>query len=247
MTGTPTSKSVTATSLFEKINDAFARFDTINVVVGSRQQVNTLVGSSRSTTLLEPRADYRLSGALEYRDRQTNVLFQLIDVAEGKVVWSRVFDGVPDSRGGSAEEGIVLALSNALLQSYGTIRAHDRAKQLASNVGDPRYRCILEAADAVRSVDPAGRERARTCLERLTAIDPGFAVGFAFLAITYNREYQQEYGERARDPLALDNALRRRAAPSSCSRRIPAPTSRCLSCCTTAVTCHRHSPRPKSR
>lgn len=208
VTGTPTSKSVTATSLFEKINDAFARFDTINVVVGSRQQVNTLVGSSQSTALLEPRADYRLSGALEYRDRQTNVLFRLIDVAEGKVVWSRVFDGVPDSRGGSAEEGIVLALSNALLQSYGTIRAHDRAKQLASNIGDPRYRCILEAADAVRSVDPAGRERARTCLERLTAIDPGFAVGFAFLAITYNREFQQEYGERARDPLALDNALK---------------------------------------
>ena len=198
VTGTPTSKNVTATTLFEKINDAFARFDTVNVVVGS----------SQSTTILEPRADYRLSGAIEYRDRQTNVLFRLIDVAEGKVVWSRVFDGVPDSRGGSAEEGIVLALANALLQSYGTIRAHDRAKQLASNIGDPRYRCILEAADAVRSVDPAGRERARTCLERLTAIDPGFAVGLAFLAITYNREFQREYGERARDPMALDNALK---------------------------------------
>ena len=42
----------------------------------------------------------------------------------------------------------------------------------------------------------------------MTAIDPSFAVGFVFLAITYSREYQQEYGERARDPLALDKALK---------------------------------------
>ena len=134
--------------------------------------------------------------------------FRLVDVAEGKVVWSRLFDRVPSSSGGTAEEGIVLSLTNALLQSFSVIRARDRAKHLASNAGDPRYRCILEAADAVRSVDPDQRERARACLEHLTAIDPGFAVGLVFLAITYNREFQQEYGERARDPQLLNMALK---------------------------------------
>ena len=59
VTGTPTPRSVTATSLFEKINDAFARFDTINVVLGSRQQVNALDGSSQSMTSY--RAARRLS------------------------------------------------------------------------------------------------------------------------------------------------------------------------------------------
>ena len=208
VTGTPPPRSVAATLLFEKINDAFARFDTVNIVIGSRQQVSTLTGSSHDMAFAEPRADYRLSSALEYRDGQTNILFKLIDTSEGKVVWSRVFDNVPATVGGAGEERIVISLTNALLQSYGAIRARDRAKHLASSAGDPRYRCILEAADAVRSSDPDQRERSRTCLERLTTIDPGYAVGFAFLAITYNREYQQEYGERVRDPLALDKALK---------------------------------------
>lgn len=208
VTGTPAARSVAPTLLFEKINDAFARFDTINVVTGSRQQVTSLSGSSRDMTLAEPRADYRLSGALEYRDGKTNVQFSLIDSAESKVVWSRVFDNVPATTGGAGEEQIVISLANALLQSYGVIRARDRAKHLASGAGDPRYRCILEAADAVRSSDPNQRVHARECLERLTALDPGFAVGLVFLAITYNREYQQEYGARARDPLALDKALK---------------------------------------
>jgi adenylate cyclase len=208
LTGTPPPRSVAATLLFEKINDAFARFDTVNVVIGMRQQVSTLTGSSHDMALAEPRADYRLSTALEYRDGQTNILFKLIDTAEGKVIWSRVFDNVPATVGGAGEERIVISLTNALLQSYSTIRARDRAKHLASSAGDPRYRCILEAADSIRSFDPDQRERSRTCLERLTTIDPGFAVGFAFLAITYNREYQQEFGERSRDPLALDKALK---------------------------------------
>jgi adenylate cyclase len=159
-------------------------------------------------TLAEPRADYCLSGALEYSEARTTVLFRFIDVAEGKVVWSRVFDRVPATGSGTGEEENILALTNALLQSYGVIRARDRGKHLASNAGDPRYRCILEAADAVRSVEPVFRERARVCLERLTTLDTSFAVGFAFLAIIYNREFQQEYWERHHDPLAPNKALR---------------------------------------
>jgi hypothetical protein len=144
---------------------------------------------------------------LEYREARTIVLFRLIDVAEGKVVWSRVFDRVPATGSGTGEEEIVLALASALLQSYGVIRARDLGKHLASNAGDPRYRCILEAADAVRSVEPVIRERARVCRERLTTLDPSFAVGFAFLAIIYNREFQREYWERRHDPLAPNKAL----------------------------------------
>ena len=34
----------------------------------------------------------------------------------------------------------------------GVIRARDRAKHLASAAGDPRYRCILEAADSLRTL-----------------------------------------------------------------------------------------------
>ncbi len=207
ITGTQGPGGIAAARLFEKINDAFARFDTINVVY--RAPASSPGNPAGAVNPAEPHSDYRLAGVLDYQDVQTNALFRVIDVAQGKVVWSRTFDRIPPSRAqGEAEDFVVVALANALLQSYGAIRSHDRAKHLTSSAGDPRYRCILEAADAIRSNDPATRDRARVCLERLTALDPSFAVGFAFLAITYNREFAQEYGDRVRDPQALDKALK---------------------------------------
>ncbi len=201
VTGLPRPGGVTPSLLFEKINDAFARFDTVNVVYWPRGATDTANAA--------PRSDYRFSGAVDEQGSQASVLFRVADVAEGNVVWSRTFEQISASNEpGAVEERIVVALANALLQSYGVIRARDRAKQLASNVGDPRYRCILETADAIRSFDPVTYERGRECLERLTVSDPGFAVGFAFLALIYNRDFAQEYGERRRDPQALDKALK---------------------------------------
>jgi tetratricopeptide (TPR) repeat protein len=47
---------------------------------------------------------------------------------------------------------------------------------------------------------------ARACLERLTARDPGFAMGFAYLAGVYSREYQYGLGAVS-DASLLDRAL----------------------------------------
>ena len=115
------------------------------------------------------RANYRLSGAIEYIGDAANAWFTLTSSAEGKVVWSRTFESVqPADAEGVTEDSIVISLTNSLLQSYGVIRARDRANQLASNTGDPRYRCILEAADAIRTSDRKTYELARACLEHLT-------------------------------------------------------------------------------
>src|SRR5262245_49762011 len=77
-----------------------------------------------------------------------------------------------------------------------------------SGAGDPRYRCVLAAADAIRPADRREREQARACLEQLTALDPGFAVGFTFLALTCNREFQLGYPLRSGDAPPLERALR---------------------------------------
>jgi tetratricopeptide (TPR) repeat protein len=192
--GSPPPGAIAPERLYAKISDAFTRFDTINV--------------ASDPTAAEPRADYRLSGTVEYVGDATNAWFTLIGSAEGKVVWSRTFDRVqPPGGSGLTEDGIVISLTNSLLQSYGVIRARDRANQLALNAGDPRYRCILEAADAIRTADRITHDMARACLERLTALDPAFAVGFSFLALIYNREFQLEYALRPGDAPALDRAL----------------------------------------
>ena len=200
--GTAPEGGVSAALLFEKVNGAFARFDTVNVVHAPRGTV----GSDGDAPAVS-RADYQLSGAVEYRDGQASVQFRLIDVGESNVVWSRSFDRLPAANEGVTEDHIVGALTEALLQSYGVIRSRDRAKHLVSGAGDPRYRCILEAADSMRTLSHAEHGRARACLEKLTAFDPSFAVGYAFLAMLYGREHQHGVAPRPGEPPALDMAL----------------------------------------
>ena len=159
--GSPSPNAIAAERLHAKISDAFARFDTINVA-SSPVPAN----AAADTPAADPRTDYRLSGAVEYIGDAANAWFTLTSSAEGKVVWSRTFERVqPADAEGVTEDSIVISLTNSLLQSYGVIRARDRANQLASNAGDPRYRCILEAADAIRTVRPAN-PRTRPRLSR---------------------------------------------------------------------------------
>jgi hypothetical protein len=196
------SHPVTVERLRAKIGDAFARFDTINVASGL-----SLAGAG-ATAASAPRSDYVLSGSLEYVGDAANAWFTLASVAEGKVVWSRTFEHIHAPGGtGPTEDSVVIVLTNSLLQSYGVIRSRDRANQLASNVGDPRYRCVLEAADSMQKSDRRLHDAARACLENLTTLDPSFALGFTFLAMLYNREFQLAYDIRPDDP-PLERALR---------------------------------------
>ncbi len=191
VSGTP--GTLSATSLLENIRDAFSRFDTISLIVDPAKGQRT---------------DYRLAGAIDYgADRNASVRFRLIDTANGKIVWSQTFDA--DAGGEKAAENeIVTSLATSLLQSYGVIRSLDRAKQIASGGSDPRYRCVLQAAEALRSQVQDQYVRARSCLEQLTAADPSYAVGFSFLAVLYTREYYLGTGAQPDGQVSLDRALR---------------------------------------
>jgi len=203
--GTPGPRDIAARSLTDSIKDAFARFDTINVASESPP-----AGASGATLPAAVRADYRLSGTIEYADSGTILRFQLIDTAASTIAWTRTIEaGRINGDPGAAEDRVVVALTEALLQSYGVIRARDHAKQLAAPVGDPRYRCVLEAAESFRSFRPTDHQRARACLDRLTATDPSFAVGFEFLAALDIREYAYARGPHTADGdrAILDRAL----------------------------------------
>lgn len=189
---------VSGTTLHEKLCDAFARFDTINIISGADQSAEA--GASYN---------YRLNGSVEFRDDgTTNVHFRLLDSRDGTVVWSRVFERLTTAGGrGAAEDAIVTELAAILLQPYGVIRAHERVRHLATDAGDPRYRCIVEASESFRSFDPTQHVQARACLEHLTASDPSFASGFSYLAAIYFREFQYGYAGQMGDRVMLDRAL----------------------------------------
>ncbi len=194
-TGATDSRSFSAPALFAKIIDTFSRFDGINVVDAADQPRGKI--------------DYRLGGLIEYLDDGTaSVRFDLTDATDEAIVWSKSFERMAVSGDlVGVENSISSNIAVTLLQPFGVIKSRDRAKFLAGGSGDPRYRCLLLAADSFRSFDPDQSTRARSCLEALTEIDHGFGDGFSYLAALDNREFVYGFGKGADDPRALDRAL----------------------------------------
>lgn len=194
--GTSRPQAISDASLFAKLCDAFARFDTINITA-----------SNAPPPAASP--DYQLSGAVDNRDDgTTSVRCRLLDLRDGTVVWSRIFERLTSVGGQSAtEDAIVMELAAVLLQPFGVIRAHEHTRHLSGVAVDPRYRAVVEASESFRSFNPEQHRHARADLERLTAIDPGFAIGFAYLAGIYFRDYQYAYSADSDDPAMLDRAL----------------------------------------
>ena len=194
--GSADGRTITATTLVERLRDAFSRFDAINIVSDAPSGGDAV--------------DYRLLGTIEYHDdHTTTVRFRLLDTASSAVVWTRAFERQVATRDqAAAEEAIVLALAGTLLQPFGVIRSLERIKILASAGGDPRDRCVIESSESLRSFDPSQHERARACLERLTASDPSFAVGLRYLAAIHLREFLFGVGASPNDSPPLERALR---------------------------------------
>ena len=196
-----------ARPLTEKLRAAVARFDTLNVA--GEQADDSGAAASPAPAKSEMMADYQLLGSGEFHaDGSASGRFRLLDVENRTVVWSRNFGPLgPAADYGPLEDSVVEQLAKTLAPPYGVIRSNERLKQLAGGMRDPRYRCILEASELFRSFDAAQHARARSCLEALTARDPGYAMGFAYLASVYTREFQYGLGAASSDPQLLDRAL----------------------------------------
>jgi len=204
VTGTPGAHSILAGSLRDRIRDAFSRFDLVNIIEDGH------VVARGAPQAGARQADYRFGGSIEYApDGTARVGFRVVDTTDNNVVWSQLFDRVTVGEDrAAAEDAIVRQLAPTLLQPFGVIYAHGRSRILATGAGDPRYRCILDAAESFRSFDAGQHERARACLERMTEADSSFAIGFSYLAAIYLREYQYGIGASGTGRSLLDRALR---------------------------------------
>ncbi len=209
VTGTAGPNSISATSLYGRLTSAFSQFDLVNI----RWQLTDAATGPRKDgqpAVSQPHIDYRLSGAIEYDDDGTARLrFLLVDTAANTVIWTRVFEHIRgDDDRAVAENTLVRQLAETLVQPFGVIYSNGRDKSLRIRQGDPRYRCVLDTVESFRSFDSAQHAHARTCLERLTSIDPNFAIGFSYLAAIDLREYLYRLDVRNGETPALDRALR---------------------------------------
>jgi tetratricopeptide (TPR) repeat protein len=192
--GTPRDNTVSAAALRQKMRDAFSRFETINVPADSKK--------------LSQSVDYRLLGFVDYpAESGGRIRLSLLDVADGNVAWTQTFMPLPGEAREALENRIAFEAATMILQPSGVIRARDYNRFLVGGRGDARYRCLLITSDAFRSFYPDAHERARRCLERLIAIDPGFGIGYSYLAGVYNQEWGFGFGKAGDDPGALDVAL----------------------------------------
>jgi TolB-like protein len=207
VSGAPGPLSIAARSLQETLSNAFTHFDLVNVQLEAAD--HSAAAGDAAAPARDANADYRFSGSVEYGDDgAARLLFRLIDVADGSIVWSRVFDRVlgGDDKA-AAEERIVRELAGTLLQPFGVIYTRQRAKVLDGTLTDPRYRCLVDVIDSFSSFEPAQQERGRDCLEQLTTRDSGFALGFSYLAAVYLREYLYDFGTRPGDTPPLERGL----------------------------------------
>ena len=203
--GTADPRSVSASSLHDRLTDAFSRFDLVNIVWEPMRE-GAEVG--RATAVSRPPVDYRFFGTVEYAPGVARIGFRLID-ADGAVVWSRVFEERAEERDAHAsEEAIVRELAGTVVQPFGVIYAYGRRQAANRGAGDPRYRCLLETMESFRSFAPEQTAAARECLEQLTVLDPGFALGWTFLSTIHLREHLYGFDSRPDDVPPLERALR---------------------------------------
>lgn len=205
--GTPGPDSISATSLYTRLNDAFSNFDLVNI----RWQSGGVSAPQRNGQQpdTQSRIDYRLINSIDYYvDGTARLRFALVDTVDGNIIWSQVFDRVAGAKDRAAsEDAVVRQLAETLVQPFGVIYSDGRNKSIRMHLGDPRYRCILETAETFRSFNQEEHLRAQTCLEHFTSVDPNFAIGYTYLAAIDLREYLYRLEIHAANPPPLERAL----------------------------------------
>jgi len=191
VTGRPGNLVINGEALSGRLCEAFALFDMINVI---------------SARPAHGRYEYRLDGAIEYRDDTVALRFRLVDKTNETVIWSRTFEPRADDAAAETEREIILDLATPIAQRFGVIWSHDRVRQFADDGGDARYRSLIDAGEAFRSFDAEAFAGARNELERLIALDRMFAAGYSYMAIIHATGYVHSFSD-PNDITALDRAL----------------------------------------
>ena len=189
-----------------KIRDALVRFDELNVA-SAENRIASADADAESLRSGESRAEasvYRLLLTAECFGRDMDMSFTLVDGPAGPVVWTKRYAWSPDANeSGAAVDRIIGAVAADIAQPFGVIAARERNKP----GNDPRYACLLRALDYMRGFQEGVHEAIRTCLEKSTEVDPTFALGYAALALLYQREFYSGVGARPGDVPAPVRAL----------------------------------------
>ncbi len=199
--GTPAASKITFDGLRRKLTDALAHFDEITVAPANTTFAAAGAGGPSGNK-------YQLRTTAEYRNDSTaSLTFRLVDTGDDKLVdtgddrvlWVQTFNLTQ-----AEDERVVREVATTLARAFGVIHSRERGRL----DHDPRYACVLTMLDYLRGLDAGVYAQARACLERVTRLDPNFAIGFAWLSVIYIREHQYEGFDHPGVSPTLDRALK---------------------------------------
>jgi len=107
--GTPGPRSIAARSLQETLSNAFTHFDLVNIQLESATTRPRPAMKLRRRAIPTPTIDFPARSNMATTARRV-CCYRLIDVADGSIVWSRVFDRVLAVTKSRAESGSCASL-----------------------------------------------------------------------------------------------------------------------------------------
>jgi tetratricopeptide (TPR) repeat protein len=202
--GSSSSSPAEFEGLRNRMRDALARFDEINVASGPAVRGATSRYKRRPPGRVAA-DEYELTERVERNaDGSVNLTFALLDADDNTVVWSQTFRNIsPAGDWDATQDGIVRAVATSIAEPFGVIHAREHGKAAL----DPRLACLIDAVEYVWNFNTDMHAGVRACLERITRLDPNFAPGFAMLQFVYVREFYNDLNFGPSDPLILDRAM----------------------------------------
>jgi TolB-like protein len=154
-------------------------------------------------------ARFVLRGSLRSSPDRIRVTGELVDAATGATLWAESYDrDLTTADILAIQEDVARRVAAAVAQPYGIIfREDSRRTALRPPESLDAYECGLRFYAYRADVGPEAHAAVRACLERAVAREPGYAAGWAMLAVLYLDEDRYLFNRRPDGPPPLDRAL----------------------------------------
>ena len=193
-------------------------------IVGALASIRDLLVISRSSTLRyrgatvdvramgrELGASYALSGSVRRAGPRMRVSVELAETSGGAVIWASHFDGVSEDLFALQDQiatGVVGTLAPQVRDAELRRALRKRPDSLEA------YDCALRGLAQLYVLTPHDFEEAHTWLEKAVALDPGYAMPYALLAIWHSIRVGQGWSP----DVAADQAAVLRLATAAIQR-----------------------------
>jgi len=193
-------------------------------IVGALASIRDLLVISRSSTLRyraatvdvramgrELGASYALSGSVRRAGQRMRVSVELAETSGGAVIWASHFDGVSEDLFALQDQiatGVVGTLAPQVREAELRRALRKRPESLEA------YDCALRGLAQIYVLTPQDFEEAHTWLEKAIALDPGYAMPYALLAIWHSIRVGQGWSP----DVAADQAAVLRLATAAIAR-----------------------------